>query len=138
MATVSSTPHSTTTDQPASTFASSDVRRTPSGATPINRRPRIPASTSEPSSDDDDSDSNDPDVSALRLLESISAGSGEYFPGSGPEAGIRASQLLRGATSGRRVASRSAIASLQSVKISDLPESERSRSCFSLYQIVHC
>jgi hypothetical protein len=119
-----------TVDQQFGEFATSDVRRTPPGVAPSNRRPRIPAPNSEPSSDED-SDFNDPDASALRLLESISAASGDYYPTlSGPEAGIRASQLLRGATSGRRIASRSAIASLQSVNISDLPETERSTSHF--------
>ena len=40
---------------------------------------------------------------------------------------VRAQQLLRGAMTSRRVASRSAISSLQSVALSSLPETERSK-----------
>lgn len=45
----------------------------------------------------------------------------------GPEERIRAHQLMRGTASGKRVASRRAIESLQSVEISGLGESERSK-----------
>jgi hypothetical protein len=86
------------------------------------------SNSAEPSSDED-SDSNDTESTALRLLETISASGASMYFGGAPEAGLRASQLLRGAASGRRIASRSAIASLQSVSIVDLPESERSKSC---------
>jgi hypothetical protein len=81
-------------------------------------------SASEPSSDDD-SDSNDPEISPLRMLESISAGS--TLPAlAGSDGGLRAAQLLRGQTTGKRVASKKALASLESVKFEDLPENERS------------
>ncbi|KAH8676017.1 hypothetical protein BX600DRAFT_508197 [Xylariales sp. PMI_506] len=92
------------------------------------RRNRLPVPNSEPSSDED-SDPNDPDV-ALGFLESISAG-GLHAALSAPETGLRAVQVLRGAAPGKRIASRGAIASLESVKISDLPEKER--TCIICY-----
>ncbi|KAI1866082.1 uncharacterized protein JN550_007771 [Neoarthrinium moseri] len=92
-----------------------------------NRRPTMPMPSSEPSSDED-SDPSDLETSTLRMLESISAG-GPAF--SGPDGGLRAAQLLRGTAAGKRVASKTAIASLESVKLSDLPESER--TCIICY-----
>jgi hypothetical protein len=55
-----------------------------------------------------------------RMLDAIAGGGAS-------EGGLRAAQLLRGTTSGRKVASRKAIAALESVEIVDLPESERSK-----------
>ncbi|KAI0020585.1 hypothetical protein F4780DRAFT_366758 [Xylariomycetidae sp. FL0641] len=68
-------------------------------------------------SSDEDSDSGDPELGAF--LDSVAAG------GSATEERLRAQQILRGAVTGRRIASKKAIASLQSVDVSELPESER-------------
>ena len=45
----------------------------------------------------------------------------------GSEERLRAQQLIRGTVSGKRVASKSTIASLQSVEMSELTDSERSK-----------
>lgn len=89
------------------------------------RRPRLSAPNSEPSSDED-ADSNDQD-SPVRFLEAV----GLQPPFAAPDDRIRAQQLLRGAVSTRRVASRAAITALQSVDISGLPEIER--TCIICY-----
>lgn len=67
---------------------------------------------------------------ALRIIEQFHPGATPYPARMGDMSDdrIRAHQLLRGAMSNRRVASRSAISSLQSVEISTLPENERSES----------
>ncbi|KAI1412163.1 hypothetical protein F5Y13DRAFT_190522 [Hypoxylon sp. FL1857] len=85
-----------------------------------NRRglTRLPSSESGWSSDDD----SDPDAVALSLLEAAVSGT----PGDhGPEEHLRAHQIMRGAVSSKRVASKKAITSLESVTISSLPENER-------------
>lgn len=52
----------------------------------------------------------------------------ESFPGAIPDGeGPMPGRFLRGHGSGKRVASKKALASLQSVNIVDLPESERSK-----------
>ncbi|KAI0597912.1 hypothetical protein F4775DRAFT_584096 [Biscogniauxia sp. FL1348] len=79
--------------------------------------PRLQSSASDWSSDDDQ-DLTDPDSSTHSVAEAVSAGQVT-------EDRLREQQLLRGAVSGRRVASKKAIASLQSVNISELPENER-------------
>lgn len=51
------------------------------------------------------------------------------FPGAISDGeGAMSGRFLRGHGSGKRVASKQALASLQSVNIADLPESERSKS----------
>ncbi|KAK8049466.1 hypothetical protein PG994_011196 [Apiospora phragmitis] len=90
-----------------------------------SRRPRFQPSSSEPSSDED----TDPehDVQTLRFLEAVASNNGMGFMPAymGSEERIRAQQLLRGTVSGKRVASKGAIASLQSVELSELTDSER-------------
>lgn len=46
----------------------------------------------------------------------------------GSEDRMRAHQLMRGTVSNKRVASKKALTSLESVAISDLPKTERSKS----------
>lgn len=69
---------------------------------------------------DDDSDQNETELMTARMLDVLAAGGG-------PEGNVRAAQLLRGAVPGRNRASKKAIASLESIKIDDLPETERSK-----------
>ncbi|KAI1142153.1 hypothetical protein F5Y05DRAFT_216052 [Hypoxylon sp. FL0543] len=79
---------------------------------------RLPSSESGWSSDDD----SDPDAVTLSLLEAaVSPVAGDH----GPEEHLRAHQIMRGAVSTKRVASKKAITSLQSVAVSSLPENER-------------
>lgn len=104
----------------------------------INELPRLSTSTSslrrpgpgyrhsspEGSSDEDlDSAENE-----AGFLEVVTTRNGAMPPYLGPDERIRAHQLMRGTASGKRVASRRAIESLQSVEISGLGESERSKS----------
>ncbi|KAK7908131.1 C3h4 type zinc finger protein [Apiospora marii] len=92
---------------------------------PHSRRPRFQPSSSEPSSDED----TDPehDAQTLRFLEAVANNHGVGFMPTymGSEERIRAQQLLRGTVPGKRVASKGAIASLQSVEVSELTESEK-------------
>lgn len=105
----------------------------PPSAPPETRRGansrRRPASVSRafpppayPDSDEDLDDLSDP---TLRILEAMS---GSPFRGDMDEDRIRQHQILRGTLPTKRVASRSAIASLQSVDINSLAETERSKS----------
>ena len=90
-------------------------------------RPRFQPSSSEPSSDEDTDPEHDPQT--LRFLEAVTAANGYGFmpPYMGSEERLRAQQLLRGGVPGKRVASKGAIASLQSVEVSELTENERSK-----------
>lgn len=83
-----------------------------------NRRgfPRLPSSDSGSSSDDDYSDR---DAIAMSLLDAAT------HSAPGTEDRMRAHQIMRGAVSNKRVASKKALTSLESVAISDLPKSER-------------
>ncbi|KAL7627428.1 hypothetical protein AAE478_001621 [Parahypoxylon ruwenzoriense] len=76
--------------------------------------PRM-SSVSDWSSDDD----SDPDAVAIPFLEAAASGAPVA------EDRLRAHQIIRGAASGKRVASRKAITSLESVNILTLPENER-------------
>ncbi|KAK8114746.1 ring finger domain-containing protein [Apiospora kogelbergensis] len=102
-------------------------------ATPAtSNRPRFQPSSSEPSSDED----TDPeqDAQTLRFLEAVASttnGIGFMPQYMGSEERLRAQQLIRGTVSGKRVASKSTIASLQSVEMSELTDSER--SCIICY-----
>jgi hypothetical protein len=72
----------------------------------------------------------DDEQHALRLIEHLSTGSGGLAPvrvADMDEARVRAHQLLRGQMSNKRVASKSALATLESVDMSTLTESERSK-----------
>ncbi|KAH6660192.1 hypothetical protein BKA67DRAFT_530309 [Truncatella angustata] len=71
---------------------------------------------------DEDSDPNETEMMTARMLDAITATG---------ESGLRAAQLMRGVNPGRKVASRKAIADLESVELSDLPESER--ACIICY-----
>lgn len=52
----------------------------------------------------------------------------ENYPGAAPNGeNPIGDRIFRGNTSGKRIASKKALASLQSVDIADLPESERSK-----------
>lgn len=75
-------------------------------------------------SSDDEFDQNDTAMITTALLNNLTAASGQ-------ESGLRAAQIMRGAPTGRRVASRQAIASLESVKIEDIQEGER--NCIICY-----
>ncbi|RYO82444.1 hypothetical protein DL766_004780 [Monosporascus sp. MC13-8B] len=88
-------------------------------ATPVI--PRLPPSSApgSESSSDEDGDAAERSLHGYGFLELIGTGFGL------PEDRVRAQQLLRGTMSGKRVASKSAIASLQSVKIADLPQGDR-------------
>ena len=72
-----------------------------------------------------------------RLLEQYSSGATPYpiRVADGGERQVRAHQLLRGQMTSKRVASKSAISSLQSVEIDTLPESERSKFKKDLYRL---
>lgn len=101
--------------------ASSEERRGPSvryrRATPTVPRSMASSTPSSESSSDEDAEAGERSPSGYGFLE---------FLGSGmPEDRVRAQQLLRGTMTAKRVASKTAIASLQSIKISDLPQSDR-------------
>ncbi|CAJ2513814.1 Uu.00g019330.m01.CDS01 [Anthostomella pinea] len=108
-------------ERTARTSGQDDMRRPATNA----RRylPRMPTSSSDWSSDDDP-DSPFPEPGAVSFYQATSLGSQGEDP-------ARVQQLLRGSVSGKRVASKKAIASLQSVDVSDLPESER--TCIICY-----
>ncbi|KAI1208304.1 uncharacterized protein F4807DRAFT_147095 [Annulohypoxylon truncatum] len=79
---------------------------------------RLPSSESGWSSDDD----SDPDAVAMSLLEAAVAGP----PAEGGTDGrLRAQQVMRGSISTKRVASKKALTSLESVTVSSLPQNER-------------
>ncbi|KAI1496563.1 hypothetical protein F5X99DRAFT_64886 [Biscogniauxia marginata] len=99
------------------TLTPPEGRRSTATRTRRQHLPRLPSSASDWSSDDDQ-DTLDPDSSTYSVIEAVSAG---HLT----EDRLREQQILRGAVSGRRVASKKAIASLQCVNISDLPENER-------------
>ncbi|KAK8089171.1 E3 ubiquitin-protein ligase RDUF2 [Apiospora hydei] len=62
----------------------------------------------------------------VQFLEAVSNNGMGYMQAyMGSEERVRTQQLLRGTVSGKRVASKSAIASLQSVEVSELTDSER-------------
>ncbi|KAI1767397.1 hypothetical protein GGR53DRAFT_126777 [Hypoxylon sp. FL1150] len=77
--------------------------------------PRLPSSESGWSSDDD----SDRDAIALSLLEAAASSA------PGTEDRMRAHQIMRGAVSNKRVASKKALTSLETVAISDLAQSEK-------------
>jgi len=80
--------------------------------------------------DDDGRDSlMDEDEAVLRY---IAGGPNALFPNwrGLPEDQLRTVQILRGQMSNKRVASRKALAMLESVPLETLPESERSESAF--------
>lgn len=85
---------------------------------------------------DDDFDGLDEEHHALRIIEQFAGTGIPVRAGDMDEERIRAHQVLRGQLSSKRVASRRAISSLQSVDISTLPESERSK--LSLPQACVC
>jgi hypothetical protein len=82
---------------------------------------------------EEDSGALDDDEQAFRILEQFGAAGGHTFRVGMSDDGtesrvIRAHQLIRGQISNKRVASKTALASLQSVDIGTLPDSERSES----------
>ncbi|KAI1089635.1 hypothetical protein F5B19DRAFT_363846 [Rostrohypoxylon terebratum] len=79
---------------------------------------RLPSSESGWSSDDD----SDTDAVAMSLLEAAVAG--PHTEG-GTEGRLRAQQVMRGSISTKRVASKKALTSLESVSVASLPENER-------------
>ncbi|KAI0161694.1 hypothetical protein GGR52DRAFT_135321 [Hypoxylon sp. FL1284] len=88
--------------------------------------PRLAPSDSGWSSEDD----SDRDAVAMSLLEAAVSAA----PGS--EDRVRAHQIMRGAVSSKRVASKKALTSLEKVTISSLPESERSCViCYNNYGV---
>ncbi|KAI8957227.1 hypothetical protein F5Y11DRAFT_98754 [Daldinia sp. FL1419] len=102
--------------------ASSESRR---AGTTRTRRAAIPvlpprlSSESGWSSDDD----SEPDPSAIQFLEA--SGGGAPGAENGSDERLRTHQIIRGTISNKRVASKKAITSLESVAISTLPENER-------------
>jgi hypothetical protein len=81
---------------------------------------------------EDDLDGLDDDHDPLRLIEHFSVRAGDL-----DEERIRAHQLLRGQLSSKRVASRSAISSLESIEVDALPENERSRSFLLPHMLLY-
>lgn len=79
---------------------------------------RLPSSESGWSSDDD----SDPDAVAMSLLEAAVAGPPAE---GGTEGRLRAQQVMRGSISTKRVASKKALTSLETVSVASLPENER-------------
>ncbi|KAI5868666.1 hypothetical protein GGS23DRAFT_44059 [Durotheca rogersii] len=93
-------------------------------ASETRRRSQIsrgPARASPPGSDLSSDEDSDADAVAISFLEAAVSGAGTPMG----EDRVRAHQIIRGAASGKRVASRKAITSLESVNIADLPENER-------------
>ncbi|GAB1311396.1 hypothetical protein MFIFM68171_01606 [Madurella fahalii] len=91
-------------------------------------RPPIPTSVSQHSDYDSDEDleqlMDDADDQTLHhYIEEFSAGNPQFRALT--EDHVRASQILRGQISNKRVASRKALSQLQSVDLNTLPESER-------------
>ncbi|KAI1081745.1 hypothetical protein F5B20DRAFT_55887 [Whalleya microplaca] len=119
--------HATAGGQAENTSNPSESRRIPPPTgpwTPMARR-TTSASNSSSENDIDSMDPIDPDSPAYSFIEAISGGGGGSFGDSMVEDRLRAQQILRGTVSGKRVASKKAITSLESVNISDLPENEK-------------
>lgn len=77
---------------------------------------------------DSDEDS-DHEASAMSIMRAaVDPGA----PAPSTEDRLRAHQILRGAASGKRVASRKALTSLETMAISDLPKNERSEYRLSM------
>ena len=105
-------------------------RLMPPGRARSNVRPLSDLSDPVDSEDEVDYALDEEQEAHILRLEAQSSQGGTPFPSRMselPEERIRAHQLFRGAMANRRVASRSAIASLQSVEITSLPEDERSK-----------
>ncbi|KAK1996271.1 hypothetical protein LX36DRAFT_124482 [Colletotrichum falcatum] len=101
----------------ASNFVPPNLRRAPG-----NPRRTLSRRQSPPSDGDMDSERE------LRMMEQVihaSGSAGRLMEGDHHMDPVRAAQFLRGSVTTKYVASSSAIQSLQSVPISDLPESER-------------
>lgn len=104
-------------------------------------RPQIPPSVSQHSDYDSDDDldrlMDDADEQTLQYIEEFSVGHPQFRALT--EDHVRASQILRGQMSNKRVASKKALSQLQSVDLSTLPESDRSMSFVScLSQRLPC
>ncbi|KAH9908718.1 hypothetical protein F4778DRAFT_360672 [Xylariomycetidae sp. FL2044] len=118
----SASPHQEARDQTDGNSDTPSPHRVPSGR-PGTRGPRYDMGSMhamhEHDNDWSSEDESDPDSNILASMA--------LAPGADvAEARLRTQQLLRGAANtGKRVASQRAIASLQSVDISELPESER-------------
>lgn len=94
------------------------------------RMARTSTRRSDTSDYDSDEDAADEQERALEYLDQLSASGAVALRGEDlTEARIRAQQLLRGQMSTKRVASKTALVSLQSVDINTLPEKDRS-TCF--------
>lgn len=92
--------------------------RNPGTTRASRNRNRLPIPVSD-SPSDEDSGPDEIEMITTSMLDAISADGVT-------DGGLRTAQLLRGAVSGRKIASRKAIAALESVEISKLPEGERS------------
>lgn len=91
------------------------------------RMTRASTRRSESSDYDSDEDAADEQEQALEFINQLSASGAVPLRGEDlTEARIRAQQLLRGQMSTKRVASKTALVSLQSVDIDSLPEKDRS------------
>ncbi|KAK3366951.1 hypothetical protein B0T24DRAFT_373434 [Lasiosphaeria ovina] len=95
-------------------------------------RPRVTRNAAQNSDYDseEDPDQIDDDEQALRFIEQFSVGP---YHRDFDETRVRAHQLLRGQMSNKRVASRKALAQLQSVDLDSLEESER--TCVICYNV---
>lgn len=116
---------------PPSVPSSAERRQLQAAARARRSASRLNTGSSDYDSDDeaDFPDILDDEQHALRFIErQISANTPSPMrAGDMDEARIRAHQLLRGQLSSKRVASKGALASLQSVDINSLPDSERSK-----------
>lgn len=101
----------------------------PSGATTSPRRRQAIVRRLRPTDHDSDEDmgsSADEEEQMLRYIDEFGGNPG-HFRSLVAEDHIRATQLLRGQLSNKRVASRKALSSLQSVTLETLPATERSK-----------
>ena len=90
---------------------------------------RLRVTRGGPASDydsDEEPDLVDNEEEAFRFLEQFTVGNATLRERDTEEVRIRAHQILRGQMTNKRIASRKALAQLQSVELSTLPDSEQS------------
>lgn len=116
-------------------FAGSAPPAPPNTRRGLTTRLRIGRGTAASVSDDSDEDPDimDSESEAISFLEQFTSGHPSIRDRDNDEFRIRAHQILRGQMTNKRVASRKALSQLQTVDLSTLEESERSKFDFSWF-----
>jgi hypothetical protein len=113
-----------------------DRRRFQNAARRLSRQINTASTQQSDYDSDDDFDQlmDDADEQTLRYIEEFSVGNPQFRALT--EDHVRASQILRGQMSNKRVASKKALAQLQSVDLDTLPETERSTSPAPIVHLI--